>query len=381
MDAFYASVEMREDMSLQGKAVIVGGSAEGRGVVSAASYEARRFGVHSAMPMVQALRLCPHAVRLPVRMGLYAEVSRQIRAIFARFTPQIEPLALDEAFLDVKGSQRLFGDPEHIARGIKAAIQEELDLTASVGVAPCKYVAKVASDIDKPDGFVVVKPDEVQGFLDPLPVSRLWGAGKRTVAALEAIGIRRIGQLRMQSPLWLQSRLGKAGRHLWELAQGIDPRPVISEAQAKSISHETTFAEDLAERSLLEAVLFDLTEQVAWRLRQHGYKGRTVQLKIRFSDFTTITRAQTLAQPTDLTDPLWRVSRELFNHHWPGPRAAVRLIGMGVSGLRDEDEVRLQQAGLFDDQKRQSALDALSDDINARFGASTVRRGRGRRHH
>ena len=373
MDAFYASIEERENPQLKGRPVIVGGPAQGRGVVSAANYAARKFGIHSAMPMVTALRLCPDVIRLPVRMGLYAEVSQQIHAIFARYTPQIEPLALDEAFLDVTASEKLFHGARTIAQAIKQDIQQELDLVASVGMAPNKFVAKIASDIRKPDGYVVVEAGEVQAFLDPLPVSRLWGAGKVTVALFERMGIRTIGQLRRQSKEWLLSHFGQSGEHLWRLANGMDEREVISEGQAKSISHETTFAVDLCNKSVLSAWLLHLTEQVASRLRRYQLKGRTVTLKLRQHDFKTVTRSHTLAMETDNTDQLWQVTRKLFDDNWNG-KIPIRLIGMGVSGL-DQLQAGMQQGDLFMNASA-AKIDQLADSINSRFGPSTLQRGR-----
>lgn len=373
MDAFYASIEERENPQLKGKPLIVGGPAQGRGVVSAANYAARKFGVHSAMPMVTATRLCPEVTCLPVRMSLYAEVSQQIRDIFARYTPQIEPLSLDEAFLDVTASEKLFSSAQTIAQAIKQDIKQELDLVASVGMAPNKFIAKIASDINKPDGYVVVDPDGVQAFLDPLPVSRLWGAGKVTVALFEKMGIRSIGQLRRQSKDWLLSHFGQFGEHLWRLANGIDDRNVISEGQAKSISHETTFAVDLTNKSVLSAWLLHLTEQVAARLRRYELKGRTVTLKLRYHDFKTVTRSHTLPVETDNTDQLWQVTRKLFDDNWNG-KTPIRLIGMGVSGLNDLYE-SMQQGDLFMNESA-TKIDQLADSINSRFGPSTLQRGR-----
>jgi DNA polymerase-4 len=375
MDAFYASIEERENPQLKGKPVIVGGTVEGRGVVSAANYAARKFGLHSAMPMVRAVRLCPQVIRLASNMQLYAEVSRQIREIFFRYTPVVQPLALDEAFLDVTSSEKLFGAAEEVGMQIKQAIKNELKLVASVGVAPSKFVAKIASDVNKPNGFVVVAQNKVQSFLDPLPVSRLWGAGKATVAVFDRMGIRTIAQLRHQPVDWLVSRFGKFGEHLWQLANGIDEREVVVDSQAKSISNETTFSQDIANREVLEATLLHLTEQVAWRLRKAGLKGRTVQLKLRYPDFRLITRAHTMVESTDNTNILWSVVRDLLRHNWQG-RPAIRLVGMGVSGLQSEDD-QPQQADLFAEQNaRLSALDRISDNINARFGPSTLHRGR-----
>ena len=260
MDAFYASVEERERPELVGQPVIVGG--EKRGVVAAANYVARKYGIHSAMPAVTAHRLCPHGIFLPPRIGYYAEVSHQIREIFERFTPLVEPLSLDEAFLDVTGSEPLFGSAAEIGQKIKQTIHQELRLVVSVGVASNKFLAKIASDIGKPDGFVVVEPGQEQEFLDPLPVERLWGVGKQGSKVFERLGIRTIGQLRQWPMETLVSRFGSQGEYLWQLAHGIDDRPVVPEREAKSISHETTFEEDVDDMEVLRAWLLDLTEQV-----------------------------------------------------------------------------------------------------------------------
>jgi len=381
MDAFYASVEIRERPELAGKPVIVGGAAEARGVVSAASYEARRFGVHSAMPMSQALRLCPEAVRLPVRMSLYSDVSEQIHAIFARYTPQIEPLSLDEAFLDVNASEKLFGSAGDIARRIKQEIRSELSLVASVGIAPNKFLAKIASDLDKPDGLVEVMPGEIQTFLDPLPVSRLWGVGKVTGGEFERLGIRTIGQVRQQSPEFLRMKFGKFGEQLWELANGRDPRPVVSDHRAKSISNENTFEVDISDEQVLRAWLMDLSEQVAYRLRQQNLYGRTVQIKLRFADFKTITRSHSLSEPTQLTQDIWQTAVNLLNDYLQKHKPAVRLLGVGISGLTDQPETLPEQGDLFVPQaqnpSRMKEIDRIVDAINNRFGKLQLRRGSG----
>jgi len=377
MDAFYASVEIREQPGLAGRPVIVGGAPQRRGVVSAASYEARRFGVHSAMPTARALRLCPEAVLLPVRMALYAEVSHRIRDIFARFTPLVEPLSLDEAFLDVTGSQALFGTGADIGRAIKQAIREELQLVASVGVAPNKFVAKIASDLDKPGGFVEVRPDGVQAFLDPLPVGRVWGVGKATCAELERFGIRRIADLRAQPRDWLSERFGRFGERLYALAQGIDPRPVVPDSAAKSLSHETTFPVDVAEYPILRARLLDLTEQVACRLRRHGRVARSVQIKLRYADFRSITRSRTLPEPTDVTAEIWRATERLLQTALRGESRSVRLVGMGVHELLDPVTEATAQPDLFAEpqRRRQREIDRLADAIQSRFGPEGIRRG------
>ena len=383
MDAFYASVEEREQPGLVGRPVIVGGSPSGRGVVSAANYAARQFGIHSAMPMARAVRLCPEAVCLPVRMQLYAAVSHQIREIFHRYTPLVEPLSLDEAFLDVTLSERLFGSAETIAHSIKEAIRDELSLVASVGIAPNKFIAKIASDLDKPDGFVEVKADEIQAFLGPLPVSRVWGVGKATGKELARLGITTIRQLRQQSEQVLLDRFGKFGSHLWHLANGIDERPVVSDAEAKSISNETTFDTDIGQRDTLQAWLMELTEQVCWRLRQHELYGRTVQIKLRFPDFSTITRSHTLAEATQQTSQVWQAALELFNKAMEKESRPLRLVGVGVSGLGDKAHRPQVQADMFEqpNDTRQSQLDDVADAIKSRFGSDGIRRGTSYKQH
>jgi DNA polymerase-4 len=375
MDAFYASVEIRERPELADKPVVVGGRPEQRGVVSAANYIARRYGVHSAMPTSTALRLCPKAVVLPPRHSLYAGISEQIHAIFQRYTPQIEPLALDEAFLDVSASEKLFGTAPEIARAIKQAILDELRLVASVGVAPNKYLAKLASDVDKPDGFVVVREEGVLEFLAPLPVERIWGVGKVAARAFEKLGIRTIGQLRNYSVAVLRQHFGSSGDHFLYLARGIDERPVVSEHEAKSISNETTFAVDISDVEVLHEWLHALTEQVAHRLRAHELKGRTVQLKVRFADFTTLTRAQSLPDVTDITADIWRAVQYLFKQRLPNPLPPVRLVGVGVSNFGEEQGVQ-QDLFASEDKLRQRKLDSLLDEMHSRFGRSVVSRGK-----
>ncbi|MBL9094626.1 MAG: DNA polymerase IV [Planctomycetaceae bacterium] len=372
MDAFYASVEERDDPRLVGKPVIVGGTAEGRGVVAAANYVARKFGIHSAMPAVTARRLCPQAVFLPVRMSHYAAISHQIREIFEQYTPLVEPLSLDEAFLDVTGSEHLFGSAAEIARRIKQQIRDEVRLVASVGVAPNKFLAKIASDLRKPDALVVVEPDKVQGFLDPLPVGRLWGVGKVTNQVFERYGIRTIGRLREVPPETLTELFGSAGEHYWKLAHGIDERRVVPDREAKSISHETTFAQDIDAQESLRAVLLELVDQVARRLRRHGLKGRTVELKVRFADFTTITRSQALAERSDVTEELAQAAVTLLTTRLPAGHLPVRLLGMGVSGLQSQPT----QGLLFDAEERQKQrqLDDVADRIKERFGGAALGR-------
>lgn len=376
MDAFYASVEIRECPELAAKPVIVGGRANARGVVSAANYIARRYGVHSAMPTATALRLCPKAVVLPPRHSFYADISQQIHAIFQRYTPQIEPLSLDEAFLDVTASIRLFGSAPEIGHAIKEAILDELGLVASVGIAPNKYLAKLAGDVEKPDGFVVVKEEEIERFLAPLPVGRIWGVGKVAAKIFDKLGIKTIGQLRAYSPQLLQQHFGASSEHFLLLAQGIDERPVISEHEAKSVSNETTFAVDISNEEVLLEWLHALTEQVTQRLRGQGLKGRTVQLKIRLADFTTLTRSHSMEKPSDVTANVWKIVRELFYNRLPRPLPPVRLVGVGVTNFTEKAQGA--QPDLFDEveEGRQKKLDQLLDSMQSRFGRSVVRRGK-----
>ena len=351
MDAFYASVEERDRPELVGQPVIVGGTPEGRGVVAAANYVVRQFGVHSAMPTSRALRLCPQAIVLPPRMEHYAEVSRQIRRSSTATRRWSSRSRWTRRSWTSPAVKRLFGPAPDIGRQIKQAIRRELSLVASVGVAPNKFLAKIASDLHKPDGFLVVEPGRVQEFLDPLPVGRLWGVGRVADGVLERLGIRTIGQLRSQPAELLHRHFGKAGDHLWELAHGRDERPVVPDREAQSISHETTFAADIGDLEVLRAWLLELTEQVARRLRRHQLRGRTVQLKVRFADFSTITRAQTLPQATNVTAELWRAADELLTERLPKRRLEVRLLGMGVSGLDGSGQ---QQRTLFDERATKS---------------------------
>ena len=375
MDAFYASVEERDRPELVGKPVIVGGSCDSRGVVSAANYVARKFGVHSALPMVTAMRLCPQAVVLPVRMSVYAAVSRQIRDVFHRYTPLVEPLSLDEAFLDVAGTESLFGPPEEIAVRIKHDIREETQLVASVGVAPNKFLAKVASDLEKPDGLTIVDPDRIQEFLVPLQVSRLWGVGRKAEQKLKRFGIETVEQLRRLPESSLAMALGeKSAAHLHALAHGRDARRVVRDRDAKSISHETTFAEDVYDEEMLHSVLVNLSDQVGRRLRRNKLSARTVHIKVRFSNFETITRAQSLRDPTDSDRELAAVVSELFSKRVSLNGRGVRLVGMGTSGFEHEP---VRQKSLFDEgeSQRNRQLDEMADLIRDRFGTSALRRG------
>jgi len=370
MDAFYAAIEQLDRPELRGRPVIVGGDPEGRGVVSAASYEARRFGVKSAMPAAQAKRLCPQGVFLRPRFSRYLEVSRRIRRILRSYTPLVEPLSLDEAFLDLTGTERLFGPAEETAWEIKRRIFKETGLTCSVGVAPNKFLAKLASDLEKPDGFVVVHAGEEIDFLKDLPISRLWGVGERTARRLQDLGVSTIGQLQEVPLERLMNEFGKFGRALYELARGIDPRPVVPERGARSIGQERTFPEDLTDRNILKKILFTLSEGVAQRLRAERLKGKTVQLKVRFADFTTITRATTLARPTDLTERIWEEVEQLFDERVQ-LQQGVRLLGVRVSGLVAEEPLPL-----FPEEERSAELERVIDELRERFGEDALRWGR-----
>ena len=358
--------------------MIVGGSPTGRGVVAAANYEARKYGIHSAMPAAQARRLCPHAVFIRSRMSLYSEVSTQLRQIFHRYTPLVEPLSLDEAFLDVTGSGRLFGSGLDIAARLKSDIREELRLVASVGLAPNKFLAKLASDLSKPDGLIEVPAASIDEFLAPLPVARLWGVGAAAQNKLHAMGIYTIEQLRAESGERIGARLGNWGRHIWELAHGRDERQVVPDHEAKSISHETTFEVDIASGSVLRAWLLDLCEQVARRLRQHQLRARTVEIKVRYSDFTTVSRSRTFGGPTDQTRAIWQLGAELLAEQLNRRNEAVRLLGIGVSGLEVEGPVQVDLFGEPQD-RQQARIDGVLDAISERFGKGTAVRGGGLR--
>ncbi|MBC8350773.1 MAG: DNA polymerase IV [Planctomycetes bacterium] len=379
MDAFYASVEERDRPELVGSPVVVGGTPEGRGVVAAANYVAREFGVHSAMPAAQAKRLCPHAVFLRPRMEHYAEVAAQIRSVFERYTPLVEPLSLDEAFLDVTGSESLHGPALSIARDIKREVRDGLSLVASVGVAPNQFLAKIASDLEKPDGLVVVDPTQIQEFLDPLPVRTLWGVGRVTGEKFDDLGVRTIGQLRQLPVKTLQHHLGNNGTHLWELAHGIDDRVVTPEQEAKSISHEKTFTDDIKDVAVLRAWLLELSEQVACRMRRQSINAKTVHLKVRFDDFQTITRAHTLSEPTDVTQEVWQAVVRMLTQKMPSRTLCVRLLGVGVSNLHHGTKTQMD---LFEDEShdRNSRLDEIADNIKDKFGSSSLQRGLGMLH-
>ncbi len=374
MDAFYASVEVMDHPELAGKPVIVGGTRESRGVVMAASYEARVFGVHSAMSSARAHRLCPHGVFIMPRMERYAEVSHDIRSILDAFTPMVEPISIDEAFLDVTGSQALFGAGPEIGRAIKRRIRGNIGLIASVGVAPNKYLAKLASDLEKPDGFVVITQEDAEARLAPLPASRLWGVGRKTEEALAKAGLRTIGDVARAPDALLEHLAGSYAPRLKQLARGIDDRPVVPDAEAKSIGAENTFVRDIADAEALRNELDALSERVSRRARADGAVGFTVNLKARYADFTTVTRAKTLAAATSDSVVIRDAARELLEKRLEREGRALRLLGVSLSNLAHGEDVLRD---LFDTPltSRNRTLDSVMDSLRARFGSSAVRRG------
>jgi DNA polymerase-4 len=379
LDAFYASVEVLKDPSLAGKPVVVGHDGP-RGVVASASYEARRYGIHSAMPSVRARRLCPEAIFLPSDFDAYRAHSNRFREVLLSYTPLVEPLSLDEAFLDVGGATTLFGDPAAIAAKIRADVEREVGVICSVGVAPTKFLAKLASDLCKPDGMLVVAHDGVQAFLDPLPVGRLWGVGEKTGEVLGRLGIRTVGELAATPEGILTRVLGEqGGRHLHTLAHGHDDRVVVPYEAPKSISHEETFQHDLdADQDVLRELLA-LSGRVASRLRADGYRARTVVLKARLANFTTLTRSRTLPDATDVGADLYHVVGELYRA-LPGERRRIRLLGVQASGLIPAGAEQLAMLH----PERWGDVERAIDRIELRFGrgaampASLLDRGRER---
>lgn len=373
MDAFYPAVEVLDNPGLKGKPVIVGGSRE-RGVVSSASYEARKFGVHSAQPIATAVRLCPNGIFLPGRMARYKEVSGQIFEIFHRFTPLVEPLSIDEGFLDVTGSIRLFGPPAEIAKAIKRAVLDETGLTVSAGVAPSKFVAKIASDIDKPDGLTVVPRDKVREFLDPLPIEKMWGVGKVTQEALARLNIHTFKDLSRTPVKVLEKAFGKHGVKMQSLSMGIDDRDVVPEHDVKSIGHEETFAEDIIDPDSAKKELLSLADRVARRMRREGLEGRTVTLKVKYNDFKRVTRSTTLQDRTDDGQEIYSTACSLMEKTAVG-RRPVRLLGISISHFSAESE---EQFSLFVGKEKPGSkkeLHAALDSIEEKFGDKGIRPG------
>lgn len=373
LDAFYASVEQRDHPEYRGKPVIVGGSPGERGVVSAASYEARRFGVRSAMPLQTAARLCPDGIFVPGDRERYEEASDRVMALFAERTPLVQPISLDEAFLDVTATEHLFGGPVAIAKALKAQVRAECGLVLSVGAATNKLCAKIGSDLRKPDGLVVVPAGEEEAFLAPLELSRLWGVGPKTRELLEGWGMRTIGDLARADVRTLEARLGDHGRAIWERAHGIDDDPVEPDMAPKSIGHEHTFDRDTLERATIEGTLLRLSEGVGRRLRDHGLRGRTITVKLRVAPFDTRSRQRTLADATDDDLTIYRTALGLLHDALAEDRAAgrtspVRLVGVTASGLAAG-----QQLGLFD-HARVTRLNAALDAVREKFGERALDR-------
>ena len=367
MDAFFASVEQLDHEEYRGMPLIVGGIG-GRGVVSTCSYEARKFGVHSAMPTAKAMKLCPQGIFIQGNYPRYAEVSQQIFDIFDHYSPLIEPLSIDEAFLDLTGMERLMDSPRQYALKLKQEIKEKTGIVASVGVAPNKFLAKIASDLDKPDGLVIVNKDRVQEFLDPLPVRRIWGVGAKTAAILDRMRVKTIADLRKMSYEELHKTFGdKTAQHLFLLAQGIDERPVAPRGRAKSIGNETTFSEDLQSAEAALEVLLYLSVKVGWRLRQAGFKAKTVQLKLRQSDFSTFTRQKQLFEPSNFDNDIYTAIKELFENL--NITRGIRLLGVSTTGFEE-----MESLSLFHDEKKDRLYQAI-DDINSKFGKLGVTRG------
>jgi len=381
MDAFFASVEQHDHPELRGKPVVVGAPPDQRGVVAAASYEARKFGIHSAMPSRTAHQKCPEAIFVPGNMARYKEVSRQIMRIFESYTPLVQPLSIDEAFLDVTGAQRLFGDAKTIAEKIRREIRETTGLTASVGVAPNLFLAKLASDMDKPDGLTIVPFEQqaIEAFLAPLPIGRVWGIGEVTQKKLLSLGITTIGKLQQCDFERLERAVGpRAAEVFSRLARGIDPRGITLESVDKSISNETTFKEDATDRAQIEATYKRLIDKVGARVRRAGVFATTVHLKLRWSDFSTITRQTRLPLPCCDDITLREAGMDLLNEHLRN--RPVRLIGFGVSGLTETDDPQTLQLNLFEAldtalHEKRSRLSRVADQIKHRFGERSLRRG------
>ncbi len=372
-DAFYASVEKRDNPALADQPLIVGGGT--RGVVSTCCYIARIHGVRSAMPMFQALKLCPGATVVKPRMARYVEVSRQIRVMMEEMTPAIEPLSLDEAFLDLTGTARLHGAPPAVLLArLTRRMEDELGVTGSVGLAHNKFLAKIASDLDKPRGFSIIGRSETEAFLRPRSVRILWGVGTATQAALEQAGICTISDLLRWDRVDLTARFGQMGDRLWHLARGQDNRRVTRDEKLKSISKETTFFEDTADPDILDGHLWRLSEQVSDRAKAKVLSGRTVTLKLKKGDFQTVTRRHALSDPTQMADRIYRAARALFDHS--GVHGPFRLIGVGISDLAPEIQADLVGDLLDPDATKRAAAERAADKIRARFGANAIIKGR-----
>jgi DNA polymerase-4 len=377
MDAFYAAVEVLDDPDLRGKPVIVGGDMK-RGVVSAASYEARAFGVHSAMPLFRARRLCPNGIFLPGRMHRYVEISRIVMKCLGAFSPLVEQVSVDEAFVDLTGTRHLFGDPWEAARGMKDRIREETSLTCSVGVSVSKLLAKIASDMNKPDGLTIVPPAAVSGFLEALPIGRVPGIGEKSGEELAKLGIRYVADIGKFGPERLVERFGKFGSWLLEIATGDDGAPVEPYTAPKSISAEDTLDEDTADERILQRYLLEQSDRIGRRLREQGFRGRTVTLKLKHHDFRQITRSETLDEPTQLGEVIYHEALKLLGMY--NLRSNVRLVGVGVSNLEPLDAPESpEQMSLFRESnatnEKWEKVERAADEIAKRFGDGALKRG------
>ena len=371
LDAFYASVEVIKDPALLGKPVIVGGTSS-RGVVTSASYEARKAGVTSAMPTSQARRLCPTAVFLPPDFEAYSRYSRQVREVFDSFSPIVEPLALDEAFLDLRGATRMWSSPEALGNALRSSVRQATGLVVSVGLAPNKFLAKLASRHAKPDGMLVVAPERVEAFLHPLPAGDLWGVGERTAELLGRLGLRTVGDVASVPAATLERALGSLGSQVARLAAGVDSRPVVADPPRKSVGAEETFERDLVTAEEIAQALLRLSDRVSGRLRAQGISGQTVNVKVRFPNFTTLTRSKTLPREVDSTAPIYAMARTLCSRALDGRSIRVRLLGVSVSQLGEwpaSEQISLE------DQPRWSAAESALDEIRRRFGDTAVRLG------
>ncbi|PIE71650.1 MAG: DNA polymerase IV [Deltaproteobacteria bacterium] len=374
MDAFFAAVEQRDRPELRGKPVVIGRNSP-RGVVSTASYEARAYGIHSAMPIFQARKRCPDAIYVTPRMAHYAGISRQVMACLARYSPLVEPISIDEAYVDITGTKDLFGPPEMLARSIKRDILSQVGLTASIGIAPLKFLAKIASDLQKPDGLTLIRPSDVDAFIRDLPIQKVPGVGKRARVRFRRMGIRTLGEMRALSPDLVEKHFGKPGKRLLMLANGQDDRRVSPGSATQSISSEDTLSSDISDLDTLKRILLHQAEDVGWRLRKLGARGKTVQIKVKYDDFSIHTRSITLPEPVCTTESLHHAAVALLTRF--SPQQPVRLIGLGISGLIFTTAGC--QGVLFPEPERQreqrwQPVDQTADAIISRFGKGAIQR-------
>jgi len=374
MDAFFAAIEELDHPEYRGKPVVVGADpkgGKGRGVVSTCNYEARKYGIHSALPISQAYKKCPFAIYVPPRMDRYVECSRKLFSILNEFTPKVEPISVDEAFMDITGCTRLLGTPEEIAKKIKTCIAERLQLTASIGIAPNKFIAKIASDLEKPDGLVIVQPEGIIDFLHPLQISKMWGVGKKTEVKLKAMGIHSIGDLAKLPQEIVVKKFGKGGLHFWTLANGIDDREVERDHTVKSVSLENTFMEDVDDEKTIENTIFSIADNLSRVLRNKQLKGKTVTLKIRLQDFSTFTRAHSYGSFFDSSQLIGETCLKLY-HNFDKKSKKVRLLGIAVSNLNSQAK---EQLGLFETrEKSDDKIDKVIDLVQNKFGPDLIKK-------